>query len=75
MKRYFTFFRDAITEKKWSKQARVESAIFNFLSIQRKAFNALMEHAETRRQERMKILLATDIYAKSLIIKAFSTLR
>jgi hypothetical protein len=44
-KRWLGKLREACKISKWKKQARVESAIFNFLSIQRKGFNSLIENA------------------------------
>ena len=75
VRRWFAGLREAARVRKWARQARVESAIFNFLSIQRKGFGSLVVWAQTRRQERLKMLLATDIYAKSLIIKAVTAFR
>ena len=54
---------------------RTQSAIFNFLSIERKGFNSLVNHAISRKQARMKVLLAHEIYLKGLAVKVFMSLR
>jgi hypothetical protein len=45
LRRWFAELREAVRVKRWGKQARIESAIFNFLSIQRKGFNSLLEYS------------------------------
>ena len=57
------------------RSVRTESAIFNFLNIERKGFNMLLWNANERRQLRMKLVLANEIYMKGLVIKSITALR
>lgn len=75
LRRFFKGLKKATQTSKWLKQARIESCVFNFLSIQRKGFNAFVINCRNRREERIKIMLANEIYFKGLAIKVFSALR
>ena len=54
---------------------RTESSIFNFLNIERKGFNSFLRNSINKKQSRMKMLLANEIYFKGLAVKVFSALR
>jgi hypothetical protein len=57
------------------RQVRTESAIFNFLNIERKGFNMLLQNAVSKKQQRMKLLLANEIYFKGLAVKVILSLK
>lgn len=48
-KRAFEALKRAVANRKRERQVRTESAIFNFLNIERKGFNMLLRNALERK--------------------------
>ena len=74
-RRWFFALRRAALFSKNMRQVRTQSAIFHFLSVERRGFNSLANHMVFKKQARMKVLLANEIYLKGLAVKVLQSLR
>jgi hypothetical protein len=74
-RRWYIKLRQAISNQQRSRKRATESAIFRFLSLQRKALMVWRRRVELWKREKMQGKFALTLYYTRTIDKAFSGLR